>query len=160
MLCTVHTVHVRPWTLSSRTASLFPPGQPRHYHNDNVRNLSSNLLQSSKNTMHFSLQLFPGLVVLIETIGSTTTDAVFRFAVAESQGPPAVRKSSTANLWIQSYSGRRPPWRWGEAEHEGPGLLPWHMLYLSYTRLHRAILYMKKSKKWWFQVQMKSALFM
>lgn len=45
-----------------------------------------------------SVQLFPGSALLIETISSSTRDAVLRSVVTGSQGPPAVSKGGTANL--------------------------------------------------------------
>lgn len=45
-----------------------------------------------------NVQLFPGSSLLIETISSSTADAVFRSVGTQSQGPRVVSKSGTANL--------------------------------------------------------------
>lgn len=91
------------WPLYPGLWAAFPTGKPDIIIMTTLRNLSSEFW-GAKNIFAISAEPFPGSALLIEAISSPTTGAVLRSVVTASWGPPAGSKSSTANLWMRSYS--------------------------------------------------------
>ena len=81
--------------------------EPRHYNNDNPETSAAASCKALKILPASGVQLFPAPAPLIETISSPATDTDLRSVVTGSRRPPAGGKTSTANLWMWSYSG--PP---------------------------------------------------